>query len=198
MCGICGVFNYGTKEPVSEVLVRKMNEQIAHRGPDGEGIYIDGQLGFGHKRLSIVDLTKGHQPMSNEDGSIWITFNGEIYNHAEYIPLLKGKGHEFKTDCDTETIIHLYEEYGEDLLGKLNGMFAFTIWDRNKYSIFVARDRLGIKPLYYYDRGGRFLFGSEIKCILADESVERIPDYEAMGNICTSIMRWGTGLFFVT
>ncbi len=196
MCGICGVFNYGTKEPVNEVLVRRMNEQIAHRGPDGEGIYIDGQLGFGHKRLSIVDLTKGHQPMSNEDGSIWITFNGEIYNHADYIPLLKGKGHEFKTDCDTETIIHLYEEYGEDLLGKLNGMFAFAIWDRNKNSIFVARDRLGIKPLYYYDKGGRFLFGSEIKCILADESVERVPNYEAMGEYLHFYNALGDRTFF--
>lgn len=196
MCGICGVFNYGTKETVNEVLVRKMNDLIAHRGPDGEGIYIDGEIGFGHKRLSIVDLDKGNQPMSNEDGSIWITFNGEIYNHVEYITLLKSKGHVFKTDCDTETLIHLYEEYGEEMLGKLNGMFAFTIWDRNKNSLFVVRDRLGIKPLYYFNKDGRFIFGSEIKCILADKDVDRIPDYEALGEYLHFYNALGDRTFF--
>ncbi len=154
-------------------LIRTMLDTIRHRGPDDEGIYLGSQVGLGHRRLSIIDLNTGHQPISNEDGSIWIVFNGEIYNYLDLRALLLSKGHIFKTETDTEVIVHLYEELGPECLHKLRGMFAFAIWDEKEKSLFLARDRVGIKPLYYCLTNGSLVFASEIKAILADPAVNR-------------------------
>jgi asparagine synthase (glutamine-hydrolysing) len=144
-----------------------MRDVLAHRGPDGAGEWIDGPIGFGHRRLAIVDVAGGHQPMSNEDGSVWLTFNGEIYNHGDLRPDLHARGHVYRTRSDTETILHLYEEYGERAVERLHGMFAFALWDRHRRRLLLARDRLGIKPLYYAIADGELLFASEMKAILA-------------------------------
>jgi asparagine synthase (glutamine-hydrolysing) len=167
-----------------------MCDVISHRGPDDEGIYLDQKrklsLGLGHRRLSIIDLTSsGHQPMSNEDGTVWITYNGEIYNHMELRKGLEEKGHHFKSNTDTEVILHLYEERGEDCLKYLNGMFAFAIWDERKEKLFLARDRLGIKPLFYKWDGKSFWFASEIKSILQDDKVEPEINYRALNDFFT-------------
>ena len=160
---------------------------MTHRGPDDEGVYTDGPVGIGMRRLSIIDVAGGHQPISNETGTIWIVFNGEIYNHAELRKKLEPLGHRYRTNSDTETIVHLYEEYGRDCVQHLRGMFAFAIWDREKGTLFVARDRLGIKPLYYSLTSESFLFGSEIKVILANRNSRpdfhfaALPEYLAFG-----------------
>jgi asparagine synthase (glutamine-hydrolysing) len=164
MCGICG-FNWEDKE-----LVKKMSALLSHRGPDGSGYYVNDNVSFGHRRLSIIDIsTAGKQPMSNEDGTIWITFNGEIFNFLELRAELENKGHNFNSYTDTEVIIHGYEQFGEKIVEKLNGQFAFAIWDENKNKLFLARDRLGIKPLFYYWNGSKFIFASELKSILEDD-----------------------------
>ena len=166
-------------EPGSHVptdLVRDMADAIRHRGPDDEGFYVSGQVGLGFRRLSIIDLSSGHQPLSNEDGTVWIVFNGEIYNYRTLRQELISKGHTFKTQSDTEVIVHLYEEYGVDCLQKLRGMFAFAIWDAAQKQLFMARDRVGIKPLYYYVGKTFVSFASEIKAILTDPAVEREID----------------------
>jgi asparagine synthase (glutamine-hydrolysing) len=150
-----------------------MADSMHHRGPDDEGAYVHGNVGLGHRRLSIIDLTKGKQPISNEDERVWIVFNGEIYNYQELRPLLLQKGHKFKTETDTEVIVHAYEEFGENCVAKLRGMFAFAIWDEKNKVLFMARDRVGIKPLYYYLDSKQLLFGSELKAILQDASVPR-------------------------
>jgi asparagine synthase (glutamine-hydrolysing) len=173
MCGICGKFAFGANETVSPELVRAMADTIHHRGPDDEGYYVSGPVGLGFRRLSIIDLQSGHQPLSNEDGSIWIVFNGEIYNYQELRALLLSKGHVFKTKTDTEVIVHLYEEFGSDCLKKLRGMFAFAIWDGNSRTLLLARDRVGIKPLYYCLNDSFVVFASEIKAILVDPSINR-------------------------
>ena len=144
-----------------------MNDRIVHRGPDDAGSYVAGGTALAMRRLSIIDLQSGHQPISNEDGTVWIVYNGEIYNHADLRTQLASKGHVYRTHSDTETIVHLYEEYGEDCVQHLRGMFAFVLWDQRKQSLFGARDRLGIKPFYYGWDEGAFLFGSEIKALLA-------------------------------
>lgn len=149
-----------------------MADAIAHRGPDDEGFYMSGPLGLGFRRLSIIDLATGHQPLSNEDGTVWIVFNGEIYNYQELRSALQGKGHIFKTQTDTEVIVHLYEEFGEGCVEKLRGMFAFAIWDEKGQTLFVARDRVGIKPLYYFLSDKCLIFASEIKAILTDPEVQ--------------------------
>jgi asparagine synthase (glutamine-hydrolysing) len=173
MCGICGKFAFGSGAAVSPALVETMADTIAHRGPDDVGYYVSGPVGLGFRRLSIIDLKSGHQPISNEDGSVWIVFNGEIYNYQELREFLIAKGHIFKTRTDTEVIVHLYEELGQACLEKLRGMFGFAIWDANSRSLFLARDRVGIKPLYYCLTDESLVFGSEIKAILADPSVKR-------------------------
>ena len=166
-----GIFAHSQAEPgLNEALVQKMAQTMAHRGPDDGGIYMnpDQRLGLGFRRLSIIDLSPaGHQPMSNEDGTVWIVFDGEIYNHSEHRPVLISKGHRYRGRSDTETILHLYEEYGEDCVKHLRGMFAFAIWDEKRRRLLLARDRLGIKPLYYSLVNGAFVFGSEIKAIAA-------------------------------
>jgi asparagine synthase (glutamine-hydrolysing) len=144
-----------------------MNRQIVHRGPDDDGFFVEENVGLAMRRLSIIDIKSGHQPLSNEDGSIWIVYNGEIYNHAELREKMEARGHRYRSRSDTESIVHLYEEYGLDCVNHLRGMFAFAIWDRVKRRLFLARDRLGIKPLYYRFENGTLLFGSEIKTILA-------------------------------
>jgi asparagine synthase (glutamine-hydrolysing) len=176
MCGICGKLEFDLGAKVEPNLLKHMADAIIHRGPDDEGYYVKGQIGLGFRRLSIIDLSGGHQPLANEDGSIWIVFNGEIYNYKDLRALLLAKGHVFKTESDTEVIVHLYEEYGRDCLEKLRGMFGFAIWDSKKRSLFLARDRVGIKPLYYY-LGKNFLsFASEMKAILVDPAVHREID----------------------
>jgi asparagine synthase (glutamine-hydrolysing) len=173
MCGICGKLMLEPGAAVSPALVKAMADTIQHRGPDDEGYYVSGPVGLGFRRLSIIDLSSGHQPISNEDGSIWIVFNGEIYNYQELRALLLSKGHVFRTQTDTEVIVHLYEEFGPACLEKLRGMFGFAIWDQNTNSLFLARDRVGIKPLYYHLSDTTLVFGSEIKAILADPAVKR-------------------------
>ena len=173
MCGICGKLIFDPDSAVSAALVKAMADTIQHRGPDDEGYYVSGPVGLGFRRLSIIDLQTGHQPLSNEDGSIWIVFNGEIYNYQELRTLLLSKGHVFRTRTDTEVIVHLYEEFGPACLEKLRGMFGFAIWDQNTKTLLLARDRVGIKPLYYHLSDSSLIFGSEIKAILADPSVTR-------------------------
>jgi asparagine synthase (glutamine-hydrolysing) len=176
MCGICGQFRFQRDSIVSPALVREMADTIRHRGPDDEGFYIADQIGLGFRRLSIIDLAGGHQPLSNEDGTVWIVFNGEIYNYRSLRDDLIGKGHVFKTKSDTEVIVHLYEEYGIDCVQRLRGMFGFAIWDARQRQLFLARDRVGIKPLYYYLAKDFLAFGSELKSILADPAVPREVD----------------------
>jgi len=171
MCGICGKLAFEQGARVDAALIRNMLATIRHRGPDDEGVYSAPQIGLGHRRLSIIDLNTGHQPICNEDGTVWIVFNGEIYNYQELRPFLLSRGHRFSTQTDTEVIVHLYEEFGPDCLQKLRGMFAFAIWDEKRQSLFLARDRVGIKPLYYSLTDTSLVFGSEIKAILADPAV---------------------------
>jgi asparagine synthase (glutamine-hydrolysing) len=173
MCGICGKLIFDSEAKVSPALVKAMAETIHHRGPDDEGYYVSGPIGLGFRRLSIIDLQTGHQPLSNEDGTIQIVFNGEIYNYLELREFLLSKGHVFKTRTDTEVIVHLYEELGPGCLGKLRGMFALAIWNENTKTLFLARDRVGIKPLYYCMTDKALVFASEIKAILADPSMVR-------------------------
>src|SRR3984885_9300661 len=173
MCGICGKFMFDREASVPEALLRDMADTIIHRGPDDEGFYISGQIGLGFRRLSIIDLGGGHQPLSNDDGTVWIVFNGEIYNYQPLRRELIAKGHIFRTKSDTEVIVHLYEEYGTDCVQHLRGMFAFAIWDSRERALFLARDRVGIKPLYYFVDRTFLAFGSELKAILADPLIPR-------------------------
>jgi asparagine synthase (glutamine-hydrolysing) len=187
MCGINGIaFSTRSGRQVEVAELRRMRDVITHRGPDDEGMFISGPVGLGHRRLSIVDVAGGHQPMTNEDGSLHITYNGEIYNHADFRDQLEAKGHVYQTHCDTEAILHLYEEYGADCVEYLRGMFAFAMWDQRKRELFIARDRLGVKPLYYvHTDDGSLYFASEIKGLLEARGVKReinfaaLPDYLA-------------------
>lgn len=171
MCGICGKLARDKNEKIEHPDLQRMVDPIVHRGPDDEGFFLDQNLGFAFRRLSIIDLHSGHQPLSNEDDSIWIVFNGEIYNFKELRNDLIARGHQFKTATDTETIVHLYEEMGEKCVTKLRGMFAFAIWDKKNKKLFCARDRFGIKPFFYCQNDKHFLFGSEIKNLLTQVSV---------------------------
>ncbi|HXD33618.1 MAG TPA: asparagine synthase (glutamine-hydrolyzing) [Pyrinomonadaceae bacterium] len=187
MCGINGIaFSLRSGRRVEASLLARMRDIITHRGPDDEGMFIDGPVGLGHRRLSIVDVKSGHQPMTNEDDTLHITYNGEIYNHADFREQLEARGHVYKTHCDTETILHLYEEHGAACVQHLRGMFAFAIWDQRRRELFIARDRLGVKPLYYFHaEDGSLYFGSEIKAVLAANAVKpelnfaALPDYLA-------------------
>jgi asparagine synthase (glutamine-hydrolysing) len=178
MCGIAGLADVEGR-PVDAALLRRMTDVIAHRGPDGEGFRVDGSVGLGHRRLAIIDLVTGDQPMGSEDGTTWITYNGEIYNFRELRSELEARGHRFRTTSDTEVILHAYEAFGVECLRKLRGMFAFGIWDGRRRQLFLARDRVGIKPLVYSWNGRRLVFGSEIKALLEDPSVPRDLDWEA-------------------
>jgi asparagine synthase (glutamine-hydrolysing) len=173
MCGICGKLEFDSGASVDRALVQTMLESIRHRGPDDEGVYLSEGIGLGHARLSIIDLNSGHQPICNEDSTIWIVFNGEIYNYRELRSFLQSKGHVFSTKTDTEVIVHLYEELGPECLQRLRGMFAFALWDEKAKTLFLARDRVGIKPLYYSLTDKAIVFASEIKAILADPTIDR-------------------------
>ncbi len=181
MCGITGLVDLkGIDKDGERRRLKDMTDVIAHRGPDEEGHYVDDHAALGHRRLSIIDTATGQQPLGNEDGSVQIVFNGEIYNFPELRDFLLGKGHEFATDSDTEVIVHLYEELGEACVERLWGMFAFALWDRDEQRLLLARDRVGKKPLYYAQRGQRLAFASELKSLIAGDLVERKLDLEAL------------------
>ncbi len=182
MCGICGIYNFKNKEPVSSRILKAMADTIVHRGPDDEGFHISGSLGLGHRRLSIIDIEGGHQPMANTAQNIWIVFNGEIYNFQELSEDLTSKGYTFKTRSDTEVIIYLYEEYGEKCFQYLNGMFSIAIWDGREKKLVLARDRVGKKPLFYYYDEKRIVFASEMKAILEATGIPRDIDLEALSD----------------
>ncbi len=187
MCGIVGIVKLNPRAAVDEVGLKRMRDVLRHRGPDGEGLWIEGPVGLGMRRLAIVDVTGGHQPMANEDGTVWIVYNGEIYNHADLRRGLERRGHAYRTRSDTETILHLYEEEGASCVERLQGMFAFALWDRLQGRLLLARDRLGIKPLYYAYTDKELLFASEIKALLVGGSVRPalneaiVPEFLATG-----------------
>lgn len=189
MCGICGIIDTGTNGNLEENTIRRMCSQMRHRGPDNEGVYIKNaqlSVGLGHRRLSIIDLSSAaHQPMSNEDGSVWLVLNGEIYNYRELRKELEEKGHRFSSQTDAEVLLHLYEDFAEDCLTYLRGMFAFAIWDQKLNKLFLARDRLGQKPLLYYYDGQHFCFASEFSALLASDLVDKDINYEAIGQYLT-------------
>ncbi|HMV49602.1 MAG TPA: asparagine synthase (glutamine-hydrolyzing) [Blastocatellia bacterium] len=180
MCGIIGFVNLDQQQPASERIARAMNQAIVHRGPDDEGFYFNGNVALGMRRLSIIDLAGGHQPISNEDGSVWVVFNGEIYNYRELRELLLARGHQLKTNSDTETIVHLYEDYGDELVQHLNGMFGFALWDERRRRLLIARDRMGEKPLYFAQTGESFVFASELKALVEHPSVQRRVNLSAL------------------
>src|SRR5947207_12371380 len=192
MCGISGIaLSPRRASAVSEAILVRMRDVLQHRGPDDAGLFVEGCVGFAHRRLSIVDLATGHQPMANEDGSFQVVFNGEIYNHVEHRSELEARGHVFATHSDTEVIVHLYAEYGDRCVDHLRGMFAFAIWNRRTKEMFLARDRLGVKPLYYvHADDGSFFFASEIKALLAANAccaklnLGALPDYLANHATC--------------
>lgn len=185
MCGIAGYTYHDTGRSADRQVLAAMNAAITHRGPDSDGFHFDGPTGIAMRRLAIIDVASGRQPISNEDGSIWIVFNGEIYNHPALRAELKKRGHIFKTHSDTECIVHAYEEYGDDCVRHLRGMFAFAIWDAPKRRLFIARDRLGKKPLYYAEHDGALLFGSELKCLLKYPGFPREMNPEAVHHYLT-------------
>ncbi len=182
MCGICGIYNQQSQELVSSQFIEQMTKLIAHRGPDDTGVYLDGPIGLGFTRLSIIDLSTGHQPMSNETGDIWVVFNGEIWNYKGLRKELIEKGHIFRTNSDTETIVHAYEEYGTDCIARLHGMFGLAIWDSLRKRLLLARDRVGKKPLYYTNINGDLIFGSEIKSLLCHPRVKREADLQSLAD----------------
>src|SRR5690242_14533275 len=166
MCGICGVAHADPAQPVDEAILIRMRDAISHRGPDGVGIHVKDGVGLGHRRLSIIDVAGGAQPLSNEDGTVWVTYNGEIYNFVEIHDQLVKLGHCFRTRCDTEVVVHAYEEWGDDFVTRLNGMFAFALHDMRRGRVLLVRDHLGIKPLFYRVSDGTLHFASEVKSIL--------------------------------
>ena len=184
MCGICGVIDHNGDNKIGDALIRGMCAAMKHRGPDDEGVYIgrgEPSVGLGHRRLSIIDLSPaGHQPMSNEDGTLWIVLNGEIYNFMELRRDLEARGHKFRSNSDTETVVHAYEEYGEGCVARLRGMFAFAVWDERKKVLFAARDRVGKKPFLYYSGGGKFCFASEFGSLLRSGLVPKEIDRQAI------------------
>ena len=190
MCGIVGIFDSRGRAAVDRALLGRMNDSLSHRGPDGDGVFLDPGIGLGHRRLSIIDLSGGAQPLFNEDHSVVVVFNGEIYNFPKLTEELVERGHSFRTHSDTEVIVHAWEEWGEACVERFRGMFAFAIWDKNTETLFLARDRLGIKPLYYAERAdGTLLFGSELKALLLDPRLPRdidptaVEDYFAYGYV---------------
>lgn len=189
MCGICGIVNYRSDSIVEEKTINDMCTELRHRGPDDAGIYLGKDapsVGLGHRRLSIIDLSEaGHQPMKNEDGSVWLVFNGEIYNYRYLRDELKKQGHVFKSDSDTEVMVHLYESYGEECVSRLRGMFAFAIWDEKRKTLLLGRDRVGKKPLLYYKSGNAFCFASEFSSILASGLIDKEIELKAVNYYMT-------------
>jgi asparagine synthase (glutamine-hydrolysing) len=195
MCGISGRFNLDGR-PVAGSEIVAMRDAMVHRGPDGQGLFVDGPVGLGHRRLAIIDLAGGHQPLGNEDGTVTIVFNGEIYNFAEIRRELQARGHTFATRSDTEVIVHLYEEQGAACVERLRGMFAFAIWDSRRRQLLVARDRLGVKPLYYVETPGSLLFASEIKSLLQAAGVTAEPDLQGLRRYLTYRHPYGNATLF--
>ena len=196
MCGFAGIAHFDSRT-VDIDRLRRMRDVLSHRGPDGSGLFIDRAVGLSHRRLAIVDVsTAGEQPMTNEDGSVWIAFNGEIYNHLSLRPVLEAKGHRYRSRCDTETIIHQYEEDGDRVVDTLHGMFAFAIWDKKKQELLLARDRLGIKPLYYASTGDTLVFGSEIKSLFASGYVSAAFNEEVLPEFLSTCFVSGEETFF--
>ena len=185
MCGIVGIINRDEDSPCNQQNLIAMRDLQAHRGPDDSGLFAKDHIGLGHRRLSIIDISSGQQPMTNEDRTLWIVFNGEIYNYRELRSELRNRGHIFRTESDTETILHLYEEEAENCVNKLNGMFAFAIWNDRDKSLFLARDRIGIKPLYYALAKKSFLFASEIKSLFVDDMVPAQINEDAIAEYFT-------------
>ena len=196
MCGICGKLYFDPDRPVEAELIKRMMASIHHRGPDDEGMYVCGPIGLGHKRLSIIDVSTGRQPISNEDRQIWVVYNGEVYNFQELRRELLSRGHIFKTETDTEVLVHLYEEYGEGFVSRLRGMFAFALWDQREKALLLARDRVGIKPLYYRLTDDSIIFASEIKAILQDSSVVPEVNYGIIDRFLTYLYTPGTETLF--
>ena len=187
MCGIIGIFDVRGTRAIDRDLLARMNETQHHRGPDEGGIHVEPGVGLGHRRLSIIDLSTGQQPLYNEDGSVVVVFNGEIYNYQELIPELTALGHVFRTRSDTEVIVHAWEQWGEECVTRFRGMFAFALWDRNRETLFLARDRLGVKPLHYaLLPDGMLVFGSELKSLLAHRGFAR----DSIRSRSRSISRW--------
>ena len=181
MCGITGIFETRGKNEIERDVLARMNESQHHRGPDEGSYHIEPGLGLGHRRLSIIDVATGQQPIFNEDGSVVIIYNGEIYNYQELIPELVALGHVFRTKSDTEVIVHAWEAWGEACVERFRGMFTFALWDRNRETLFLARDRLGVKPLFYaFLPDGKFIFGSELKSLLAHGGLARDLDPQAV------------------
>src|SRR5258706_9365619 len=190
MCGIVGVFDSTGRGEISRTLLEQMNRSLLHRGPDEGGLHVEPGVGLGHRRLSIIDLSTGQQPLYNEDRSVVVVFNGEIYNFQDLVPELQALGHIFHTRSDTEVIVHAWEAWGVDCVQRFRGMFAFALWDRNRETLFLARDRLGVKPLYYAVLGdGTLIFGSELKSLLIHPGFKReidpraVEDYLAYGYV---------------
>jgi asparagine synthase (glutamine-hydrolysing) len=183
VCGIAGLLHLGGERPAEEPLVRSMLAALVHRGPDEEGVHIDGPVGLGTRRLMVIDRSGGHQPLSNEDGSVWVSYNGEIFNYRELAASLASRGHRFAGRCDTEVLVHLYEEVGERLVDQLNGQFAFALWDRRRRLLLLARDRLGIRPLYHVRAGGMFAWASEIKALQALPGVGTEADVHGLAHV---------------
>ena len=184
MCGIAGIIDFNSPGPDADTLHRMIG-LMHHRGPDAAGIYLNGPAGMAHARLSIVDLSGGDQPIYNEDRTIWVVYNGEIFNYPELRKELKDLGHRFYTQTDTEVLVHAYEEYGMAMLNRFNGQFAFALWDKNKQTLMLGRDRVGIRPLFYHIKDGRLVFGSEIKALFADPRIPRQIDTQTLGDIFT-------------
>ena len=181
MCGITGLFDASAKRDIPRLLLERMNQSLLHRGPDEGGLHLEPGVGFGHRRLSIIDLSSGQQPLFNEDGSVVVVYNGEIYNFRELVPELQALGHTFRTRCDTEVIVHAWEAWGEACVARFRGMFAFALWDRNRETLFLARDRLGVKPLFYAMLDdGMLIFGSELKALLVHPRLKRVIDPAAV------------------
>jgi asparagine synthase (glutamine-hydrolysing) len=181
MCGFAGKLSPSPQTPVDRALIRAMGDSVAHRGPDADGFYFGDGIGLAHRRLSIVDLATGQQPLANEDDTVWVVFNGEIYNFPALRAELESRGHRFRTHSDTEVIVHGYEEWGDACVERFRGMFAFALWDTRARRLLLARDRVGIKPVYYAQPAeGGLVFGSEIKSILQDPAVDRAWSPEAL------------------
>jgi len=196
MCGIAGIVATDRLTDREKNRLPRMRDVLVHRGPDEAGLYTDDHAGLAHRRLSIVDLASGQQPLSNEDGTVWVVFNGEIYNHAEIRPELETAGHRYKTRCDTETIVHAYEQWGDLAVERFRGMFAFAIWDQPRRRLLLARDRLGIKPLYWALAGNRLLFGSEIKAILESGLIRAEANEAALPELLSTRYLSGTETLF--
>jgi asparagine synthase (glutamine-hydrolysing) len=198
VCGICGIAAPGINRRVDDSLLVRMRDALTHRGPDDAGLFIQGSIGLGHRRLSIVDLAGGHQPMNSEDNRSRIVYNGEVYNHRQLRSALEARGHRYRTSSDTETIIHLYDEYGPGAVSHLRGMFAFAIWDGRKRQLLLARDRFGVKPLYYtLSDDGTIFFASEIKALLVAGAVKAELNYDALADYAANRATSGEETLFV-